>query len=34
LADVAPGWTHPVTGRSVRDLIAALPPHDIKRLAP
>lgn len=26
LADVAPGWVHPVLGRSVADLIAALPP--------
>jgi 2-amino-4-hydroxy-6-hydroxymethyldihydropteridine diphosphokinase len=25
LADVAPGWRHPVTGRSVEELIAALP---------
>lgn len=25
LADVAPGWRHPVTSRSVSDLLAALP---------
>jgi 2-amino-4-hydroxy-6-hydroxymethyldihydropteridine diphosphokinase len=25
LADVAPGWRHPVSGESVEDLIAALP---------
>lgn len=25
LADLAPGWTHPVTGESVRSLLAALP---------
>jgi 2-amino-4-hydroxy-6-hydroxymethyldihydropteridine diphosphokinase len=25
LADIAPGWRHPVTGRSVGELIAALP---------
>ena len=25
LSDVAPGWRHPATGRSVADLIAALP---------
>ena len=26
LADVAPGWTHPRTGKTVAELIAALPP--------
>ena len=26
LCDVAPGWRHPVLGRTVEDLIAALPP--------
>ena len=26
LADVAPGWRHPVLGRTVEELIAALPP--------
>jgi len=26
LAEVAPGWCHPVLGRAVGDLIAALPP--------
>lgn len=26
LADVAPQWRHPVTGRSVTELLAALPP--------
>ncbi|MDE2464726.1 MAG: 2-amino-4-hydroxy-6-hydroxymethyldihydropteridine diphosphokinase [Alphaproteobacteria bacterium] len=26
LADIAPGWVHPVSGRSVGDLIGALPP--------
>jgi 2-amino-4-hydroxy-6-hydroxymethyldihydropteridine diphosphokinase len=25
LADVAPGWRHPQTGKSVKDLLAALP---------
>ena len=30
LRDVAPGWAHPVTGRSVHDLIAALPAHDTR----
>lgn len=28
LADVAPDWSHPVTGRRVAELIAALPPSE------
>jgi 2-amino-4-hydroxy-6-hydroxymethyldihydropteridine diphosphokinase len=28
LADVAPGWRHPATGRSVEQLIAAIPSRD------
>lgn len=32
LRDVTPDWCHPVTGRSVSELIAALPPADIERL--
>jgi 2-amino-4-hydroxy-6-hydroxymethyldihydropteridine diphosphokinase len=34
LADVAPGWRHPVTGRSVEELVAALPENkgEIARL--
>lgn len=28
LADVAPGWVHPVLGRSVTEMLAALPEHD------
>ena len=28
LVDVAPDWRHPVSGRSVRELIAALPEHE------
>ena len=27
LADLAPGWRHPVSGRPLRDLLAALPPE-------
>ena len=35
LADVAPSWKHPVSGRDVRALIAALPEQErnIARLA-
>jgi 2-amino-4-hydroxy-6-hydroxymethyldihydropteridine diphosphokinase len=29
LRDVAPDWMHPVLGRSLTDLIAALPPQEI-----
>lgn len=32
LRDVAPGWRHPVSGRTVCELIAALPKSDIARL--
>jgi len=32
LADVAPGWVHPLLCRSVEALIAALPPQDIRAL--
>jgi 2-amino-4-hydroxy-6-hydroxymethyldihydropteridine diphosphokinase len=32
LRDVAPDWRHPVSGRSISELIAALPPTDIARL--
>jgi len=32
LRDVAPGWRHPVSGRSVDELIAALGPLAVKRL--
>ena len=32
LAELAPGWVHPVLGRSVAELITALPPQDISRL--
>ncbi len=30
LADVAPGWVHPVLGRSVEELLAGLPPSPIR----
>ena len=29
LADIAPDWVHPVSGRSVGELIAALPPGQV-----
>lgn len=32
LRDVAPGWRHPVLGRSVEELIAELPPQGVRRL--
>jgi 2-amino-4-hydroxy-6-hydroxymethyldihydropteridine diphosphokinase len=32
LRDVAPGWRHPTLGRTVEDLIAALPVQDIAPL--
>ena len=34
LADVAPDWRHPVDGRTIAELLAALPPGQrIRRLA-
>ncbi len=32
LAEVAPGWRHPVLGRTVDDLLAALPPDQTAEL--
>ncbi|GGJ25030.1 2-amino-4-hydroxy-6-hydroxymethyldihydropteridine diphosphokinase [Neoroseomonas lacus] len=32
LAEVAPGWVHPVLGQSVEALVAALEPQEIRRL--
>ena len=32
LKDIAPGWRHPVSGRSVEELLAALPKGEISRL--
>ena len=34
LAEVAPGWVHPGSGRTVEALVAALEPQEIRRLAP
>jgi 2-amino-4-hydroxy-6-hydroxymethyldihydropteridine diphosphokinase len=33
LVDVAPGWVHPLLGRTAGALLAELPPHDIRPLA-
>jgi 2-amino-4-hydroxy-6-hydroxymethyldihydropteridine diphosphokinase len=32
LRDVAPHWKHPGLGRRIEELLAALPPQDIRRL--
>jgi 2-amino-4-hydroxy-6-hydroxymethyldihydropteridine diphosphokinase len=32
LADVAPGWVHPVLGRTAAELLAELPPQEIRPL--
>jgi 2-amino-4-hydroxy-6-hydroxymethyldihydropteridine diphosphokinase len=32
LADVAPGWVHPVLGRTAVELLALLPPQEIRPL--
>lgn len=34
LADIAPDWVHPVFGRSVREMYAALPAHATEGIAP
>ena len=34
LADVAPGWVHPVLGRTVADLLAGLPAEDLPEPIP
>jgi 2-amino-4-hydroxy-6-hydroxymethyldihydropteridine diphosphokinase len=34
LREVAPNWRHPVSGRTISELIAALPPTDIAPLPP
>jgi 2-amino-4-hydroxy-6-hydroxymethyldihydropteridine diphosphokinase len=33
LTDVAPGWVHPILGRTAAALLADLPPQDIRPLA-
>jgi 2-amino-4-hydroxy-6-hydroxymethyldihydropteridine diphosphokinase len=32
LRDVAPDWRHPVSGRTISELVSVLPPADIARL--
>lgn len=34
LADIAPGWIHPITGRSVRQMVDALPADDLAQIVP
>lgn len=34
LADVAPGWVHPILGLSVRDMLAALPAEALAGIVP
>ncbi|MBT0959247.1 2-amino-4-hydroxy-6-hydroxymethyldihydropteridine diphosphokinase [Alphaproteobacteria bacterium KMM 3653] len=34
LADVAPDWTHPVTGATINQMLAALPKGDIAAITP
>lgn len=34
LADIAPDWVHPVTGATVRQMLAALPPGEIDAVRP
>ena len=34
LAEIAPGWRHPLTGRSVAEMLAALGPDDLAGMRP
>ena len=34
LADLAPDWRHPLTGQSVREMLAALDPAEIAAIRP
>ena len=34
MADVAPDWRHPVLGRTVTEMVAALPPQDVAAVKP
>lgn len=33
-AEIAPGWRHPLTGRTVADMLAALDPVDLEGIRP
>lgn len=34
LTDIAPGWTHPILGRTAAELLAGLPPADLAQIRP
>jgi 2-amino-4-hydroxy-6-hydroxymethyldihydropteridine diphosphokinase len=34
LAEVAPDWRHPVLGRTVREMLVALPPDALRGMEP
>jgi 2-amino-4-hydroxy-6-hydroxymethyldihydropteridine diphosphokinase len=34
LAEVAPDWRHPVLGRTVREMLVALPPDGLRGMEP
>ncbi len=34
LADIAPAWTHPVSGLTVREMLAALPAEELAEITP
>jgi 2-amino-4-hydroxy-6-hydroxymethyldihydropteridine diphosphokinase len=34
LADIAPQWRHPATGRTVAQMVAALPPEVLAEIQP